>query len=88
MLADSAFQGIDKFHKNSEIPKKKTKNHLLTEAEKSNNHKISSERVQDEHAIVFIKRFRIVPEKYQNRRGHFALKLNLISSICNYEILF
>ena len=87
MLADSGFQGIGKFHKNSEIPKKKAKKHPLTKAEKSNNHKISSERVQNEHAIAFIKRFRIVSEKYRNRRKRFALRFSLISAICNYELL-
>ena len=88
MLADSRFQGINKFHKNSEITKKKTKKHPLADAEKFNNHKISSERVQNEHAIAFIKRFRIVFEKYRNRRKLFALRFNLISAICNYELLF
>ena len=42
VLADSAFQRIDKFRQNSKIPKKKIKKHPVTEAEKSNNHKISS----------------------------------------------
>ena len=87
VLADTGFQRIGKFHKNSEIPKKKTKKRPLTESEKANNHKISSERVQNEHAIAFIKRFRIVSEKYRNRRKRFALRFNLISGICNYELL-
>ncbi len=87
VLVDTGFQGISKFHQNSEIPKKKTKKHPLTKSEKANNHKISSERVQNEHAIAFIKRFRILSEKYRNRRKRFALRFNLISAICNYELL-
>ena len=50
---------------NSKIPKKKTQKHPLTKSEKANNHKISSERVQDEHAIAFIKRFRILSENIE-----------------------
>lgn len=87
VLADTGFQGINKFHKDSKTPKKKTKKHPLTESDKANNRKISSERVQNEHAIGFIKRFRILSEKYRNRRKRFPLRFNLISAICNYELL-
>jgi hypothetical protein len=43
----------------------------LTAAEKERNRQISSERVKNEHAIGFIKRFK--------------LRFNLIAGICNYE---
>jgi len=76
---DTGFQGIRRFHKNSEVPKKKTKKRPLTKQEKINNSKISSERVTNEHAIGFIKRFRILSEKYRNRRRRFGLRFNLIA---------
>jgi hypothetical protein len=66
--ADTGFQGIYRFHKNSEIPKKRSKKHPLTKQEKTNNRKISSERTLNEHAIGFIKRFRILSERYRNHR--------------------
>lgn len=73
VLADTGFQGINKFHKDSKTPKKKTKKNPLTESDKANNRKISSERVQNEHAIGFIKRFRILSEKYRNRPENASL---------------
>lgn len=85
ILADTGFQGICKFHKNSITPKKRTKKHPLTDSEKLLNRKISSDRVQNEHVIGFIKRFKIVSEKYRNRRRWFSLRFNLISGWCNYE---
>jgi hypothetical protein len=41
---DSGYQGIYNFHKNSKIPKKKTKLHPLTKEDKANNHKVSKQR--------------------------------------------
>ena len=47
--ADSGYQGIDKFHKNSEVPKKKTKSQPLTETEKAENRRIARERIAIEN---------------------------------------
>jgi hypothetical protein len=85
--ADTGFQGIHRFHKNSEIPKKRSKKHPLTKQEKTTNRKISNERALNEHAIGFIKRFRILSERYRNRRKRFGLRFNLVSAICNFELL-
>jgi len=84
---DTGYQGIKKIHLNSVLPKKKTKKCPLTPEEKAINSKISSERVQNEHAIGFIKRFKILSERYRNRRKRFGLRLNLIAGICNFELI-
>ena len=60
---DSGFIGIHKEHKNSELPKKNTKKKPLTKEDKQHNRDISSERVTNEHAIGFIKRFKILSER-------------------------
>lgn len=73
-------------HKNSKHPKKKTKNNPLTTAEKLENKSISSERVPNEHVIGMIKRFKIVADRYRNRRKRFGLRFNLIAGIYNYEL--
>ena len=88
MLAetDTGYVGIKKIHDNSILPKKRTKNKPLTSEDKAFNRKISSSRGTNEHAIGFIKRFRIVTEKYRNRRKQFRLRFNLITGICNYEL--
>jgi hypothetical protein len=85
--ADSGFQGIGKIHINSSTPRKKSKNKPLTKEDKAYNRELSSERVGNENAIGFIKRFKIVSEKYRNRRKRFGLRFTLIAGICNSELL-
>ena len=84
---DTGYVGIKKIHANSLLPKKKTKKKPLTAEDKALNRKISSERVSNEHAIGFIKRFKILSERYRNRRKRFGLRFNLIAGICNYDML-
>ena len=83
---DTGYVGIKKIHDNSVLPKKQKKKKPLTAEDKAFNRKISSSRVTNEHAIGFIKRFRIIAEKYRNRRKRFGLRFNLIAGICNYEL--
>jgi len=85
---DTGYIGIDKIHANSVLPKKKSKKNPLTAEDKANNRKISSERVTNEHAIGFIKRFKILAERYRNRRRRFGLRFNLIAGICNYDMSY
>jgi hypothetical protein len=82
---DTGFIGINKIHKNSQIPQKSSKKNPLTREEKQNNRSISSERVANEHAIGFVKRFKILSERYRNRRKRFGLRFNLLSGICNFD---
>jgi len=84
--ADSGFQGIAKIHANSYTPRKKSKNNPLTKEDKAYNRNLSQERVGNENAIGFIKRFKIVSERYRNRRKRFGLRFTLLAGICNYEI--
>ena len=86
ILADSGYQGIKKIHENSELPKKNSKKKPLTKQDKKENHKISSERVLVENTIRRVKIFRVMAEKYRNRRKRFTLRLNLIAGIINYEL--
>ena len=82
---DTGYQGIARLHANSVLPKKKSKKKPLTKEEKALNHTISSERVTNEHVIGFIKRFKIVADRYRNRRKRFGLRFNLIAGICNFD---
>jgi len=84
--ADKAYQGIAKLHKNSEIPKKKTKKHPLTKEEKANNRRINSERVGIEHKNCRLKRFHILADPYRNRRKRFGLRLSLFCGLHNFEL--
>ena len=82
---DTGYQGIEKLHPNSVLPKKRTKKVPLSKDEKRSNRKISRQRVTNEHGIGFIKRFKILAERYRNRRKRFALRFNLIAGICNFD---
>ena len=68
VLADSGYQGIKKIHQNADLPKKNSKKKPLTKQEKKENHQISSERVLVENVIRKVKIFRVMAEKYRNRR--------------------
>lgn len=68
------------------MPKKKSKKKPLSIDDKKNNKELSSQRVPNEHVIGMIKRFKIVADKYRNRRKRFGLRFNLISGIYNAEL--
>lgn len=68
------------------MPKKKSKKHPLSDEDKCQNRKISSDRVLNEHVIGKLKRFKIIADKYRNRRKRFCLRFNLIAGIYNSEL--
>ena len=85
--ADSGYQGLEKLHENSETPKKKSKNNLLTKEDKRNNRRIGSQRVLIEHVNCRLKRLRILAERYRNRRKRFGLRISLFAGLYNYALL-
>jgi len=85
---DTGFIGIKDLHKNSVLPHKKPKGTELGKEQKSENRAISSSRVSNEHAIGFVKRFKILTERYRNRRKRFGLRFNLIAGFCNHSLGF
>lgn len=86
VITDTGYQGIQKLHYKSELPKKKSKKRPLTEEDKRNNRKLAGERVINENVIGMLKRFKIIADKYRNRRKRFKLRFNLIAAIHNYEL--
>jgi len=68
------------------MPKKKSKKHPLTKRDKIKNKEISKNRVLNENVIGMVKRFKIVADRYRNRRKRFGLRFNLISAIYNFEL--
>ena len=88
ILADSGYQGIQSIHKNSETPKKRTKNKPLTKSDKTKNHNLSSARILNENVIACIKKFKIISDRYRNRRKRFGLRFNLIAGIYNAELKY
>ena len=82
---DLGYQGIKRYHKNSNLPHKKTKKIPLTREQKIQNKKQASSRVEVEHIFASLKRFKIISQKYRNRRRRFGLRFNLIAAIHNLE---
>jgi len=80
-LADTGYLGINKFHANSQIPDKKSKLHPLTPEQKAANRDLASQRIFCEHIIGRLKVFRILSERYRNRRKRFGLRFNLNAAI-------
>ena len=85
-LADTGYLGINKLHTNSQIPAKKSKLHPLTPEQKDANRELASQRIFCEHIIGRLKVFRILSERYRNRRKRFGLRFNLIAAIYNFEL--
>jgi len=68
------------------LPKKRSRGNPLTKEERCINRKISSERVLNENVIGRLKRFKILSDRYRNRRKRFGLRFNLIAGIHNWEL--
>jgi hypothetical protein len=85
-VTDTGYLGIAKLHGKSTLPKKKSKKHPLTKQDKIANRAISSLRAANENVIGSLKRFKIIADKYRNRRKRFGLRFNLIAGFHNYEL--
>lgn len=85
-LEDKGFQGIDKVHANSHTPKKKPRGGKLSAQDKQYNRALAKRRVVIEHVNCSLKVFKILSERYRNRRRRFGLRCNLIAALYNYEL--
>jgi IS5 family transposase len=86
ILADLGFLGIQKIHLNSEIPRKSSKNHKLTKAEKKQNRELAKRRISIEHVNRMMKIFLILKYPYRNKQKRFGLRVNLIAGVYNQNI--
>lgn len=65
---------------------KKTKKKPLSKEDKKKNRQLCSERALNENVIGMIKRFKIISDRYRNRRKRFGLRFNLLAVIYNFEL--
>ena len=86
IITDTGYQGLQKIHRNSELPKKRTKKIPLTKEDKQTKKELAKIRVVNENVIGMLKRFKIIADKYRNRRKRFGLRFNLIAGIYNWEL--
>jgi IS5 family transposase len=85
LLADSGYQGISAFHANSRIPFKRSRDNPLTPEQKTYNRNLSRERIVIEHINRRIKRFKILSDRYRNKRKKHTLRVSLVCAIHNFE---
>ena len=84
-LQDKGYQGMQKLPVHSRLPKKKPRGGHLTPEEKAFNRQLARERVGIEHVNRRLKIFRILAQRYRNRRRRFGLRCNLMAALYNYE---
>lgn len=85
-LEDKGYQGIARYHANSFIPKKKPKQGDLSELERDFNRTLGRERICIEHVNRRLKIFKVLAQRYRNRRRYYGLRFNLIAALYNYEL--
>lgn len=86
VLADSGYTGLYKHHAKSRVSQKSSKKKPLSKEQKKQNKELSSQRVLNENVIGKLKRFKILADRYRNRRKRFGLRFNLITGVYNYEL--
>lgn len=85
-LTDTGYLGLQKLHSKTTLPKKRSKKNPLTKEDKARNRAISKSRVRVENVIACVKRFKIVSDRYRNRRKRFGLRFSLIAAAYNRDL--
>ncbi len=84
-LADSGYQGLQDIHTQTVLPVKKAKGSSLSAEDKHNNSRLAKLRIRVEQVIRSLKVFKILSERYRNRRKRLGLRFSLIAGIYNFE---
>lgn len=85
-LADKGYQGLAKLHPHSCTPTKKPAKSKLDKVERQYNQMLARLRIVVEHTNRRLKIWRILAERYRNRRRRFGLRFNLIAALVNIEL--
>lgn len=87
LWVDTGFQGSDKQHGDTQLPKKSTKKNPLNPEQKQNNKTISGLRSVVEHAIGGMKRLACMAHIYRNRKPNVDDQFALLSAgIWNFHL--
>jgi hypothetical protein len=85
-LADGSYRGLEKHHPQTVLPVRKPRRGYLSERDRHSNRRLAKLRIRVEHVICWLKRFRILKERYRNRRKRFGLRFSLIAGLHNFEL--
>ena len=83
-LADSGYQGLQDIHAQTVLPVKKPRAGSLSAQDKHNNRRLAKLRIRVEQVIRSLKVFKVLSERYRNRRRRFGLRFSLIAGIYNF----
>ena len=84
-VTDTGYLGLQTQHGNSPMPKKRSNKNPLTVDDKRHNRAISRDRILAENVMGAVKRFKIVSDRYRNRRKRFDLRVTLIAAAYNKD---
>lgn len=79
-------KGINNVYANSLLSLKAKRRCKLDRALKVYNQEINTGRIGIEHVFGYLKKFKIVAERYRNRGKRLGLRFNLIAPIYNMEL--
>jgi hypothetical protein len=85
-LGDSDYRGLDKLPANRQTPEKKRRGEKLSPEAKRRSRELARLRMVVEHVLRHLKIFRLLAERYRNRRRRFSLRFNLIAGLYNLEL--
>jgi hypothetical protein len=77
---------LQKLHALSRTPPRKPPRRELDRVAKEQNRELASLRIVIEHVIGKLKVFKILGERYRNRRRRFGLRMSLIAGIYNAQL--
>lgn len=84
---DTGFKGMELRHPNMQTPKKATKHHPLTEADKQNNRLISGFRIISEHVNAGLKRLKAASDVYRNKLPNMDDQMNIVcAGLWNFHL--
>ena len=83
VLADLGYVGLELPECDVLLPFKQPSKRELEPEQKAFNQRFAHFRVKVEQVIRTLKIFRILKERYRNRRRRFELRLNLIAALTN-----
>lgn len=83
VLADSGYQGLEKIHKKTLLPRKRTRG-VLSSEDRAHNQKLSRSRIRVEHVIGRLKQWKILGSVYRNFQQKLSLRFNILAGIYNF----
>ena len=85
LRVDKGYQGIKRGygHRRVQIPQRASKLHPLTPAQKRENQRLARERVEVEHTIGRIKKYRVIGQTYRHRLTEYDPVMQVVCGLVN-----